>query len=296
MYFINGSYVKEEDAKISVLDLSILRGFGVFDYLRTYQGRPFHLWDHLQRLQYSAQQLGLNLPYTLEQIANIVSTVLELNGYEESSLKIIATGGVSPDQFTPQNPATLIVFAYPLTAYPAHFYTDGIKVATTPLNRSLPSCKTTQYVPGIVALQKGRLKNAQEVLYINSEGEILEATTSNFFGIKDGKLYTYVSEDVLAGITREVVLNIAKNSFEICFEPIPLSQIDTLDEAFLTASNKEVLPVTSINDTQIGDGQVGPVTKEIMRFFRAYTLQESWQPLNISCYLTVEKDRSAVPL
>lgn len=296
MYFINGSYVKEEDAKISVLDLSILRGFGIFDYLRTYQGRPFHLRDHLQRFQYSAKQLGLNLPYPLEQIATIINTVLELNGYEESSLKIIATGGVSPDQFTPQNPATLIVFAYPLTAYPAHFYTDGIKVATTQLNRSLPFCKTTQYVPGIVALQKGRLQNAQEALYLNAKGEILEATTSNFFGVKNKKLYTCISEEVLAGITREVVLNIAKDRFEICLEPIPANQIDTLDEAFLTASNKEVLPVTAIDENQVGDGQVGPVTKEIMRLFRTYTQQEHWQDLNIPCYLTEETDRSAVPL
>lgn len=294
MFFINGSYVQEAEAKISVLDLSILRGFGVFDYLRTYEGRPFHLWDHLLRLKYSAEKIGLELPYTLEEIAEIVGQVLERSSYPEASIKILATGGVSPDQFMPQNPATLIVFAYPLLPQLPELYQEGIKVITTPLSRSLPSCKTTQYIPGIVALSQGRKVNAFEALYVNGQGEILEATTSNFFGVKGGRLYTCMSEEVIAGITREVVLKLVKDHIEVCFEPIQVDAIGQLDEAFITSSNKEVMPVTQIDEIPIdrasceaqgkAQSQVGPITRQIIDLFRGYTLQPSWPSLQIPRY------------
>ena len=93
---LSGQYVPEQEAKISILDLAILRGFGVFDYLRTYRGRPFHLRDHLQRLNYSTQQMGLTLPHSLDAIEEIVHRVLTLNAHTEASLKILVTGGLAP--------------------------------------------------------------------------------------------------------------------------------------------------------------------------------------------------------
>ncbi len=284
MYYVNGQYVKEEEAKISVLDLAILRGFGVFDYLRTYRGRPFHLWDHLLRLKYSAEHIGLELPNTLTEIQQIVVTVQTLNQLEEASIKIIVTGGVSPDQFTPHTKTNLIVFAYPLTSYPHHCYTDGVKVITTQLNRSLPTSKTTQYTPAIVALQRGKAHNAVEALYLNPQNEILEATTSNFFGFKNGILCTCCSEEVLIGITREVVRKLAAPHFPIETRALHYDEIPTLDEAFLTASNKEVMPIVQIDSHKIGNGQVGPKTRLIMELFLSYTQSDDWPALNIPRY------------
>src|SRR5580698_7132972 len=91
MFYVNGQYVKEEEAKISILDLAILRGFGVFDYLRTYGGRPFHLWDHLLRLKFSAEHVGLTLPHSLLEIQEIVHNVQKLNNLSEASIKILVT-------------------------------------------------------------------------------------------------------------------------------------------------------------------------------------------------------------
>jgi branched-chain amino acid aminotransferase len=283
MYFINGSYVQEKEAKISVLDLGLLRGYGVFDYLRTYGGKPFHLWDHLQRLQYSASEIGLDLPYSLKEISEIIDHILVSNKLKEAGIKIIVTGGISSDQFTPQQQSTLVIFAYPLATYPKHCYTEGIPVITTQLARSLPFCKTTQYIPGIVALQKGD-KNALEALYLNDRNEILEGTTSNFFGIKNDTLYTCCSDAVLTGITREVVLNLAEKHFPIRLERIHYEEVETLSEAFLTASNKEVMPITKINSQPIGSGTVGPVTQKIMDLFVKYTQQDQWPMLQISRY------------
>lgn len=286
MYYVNGKYVKEEDAKISVLDLSILRGFGVFDYLRTYNGRPFHLHDHLERLKYSCEHIGLPLSYTFEQIEEIVHNVQKFSNLFEASIKILVTGGVSADQFTPFIPTNLIVFAYPLTSYPSQYYTDGIKVITTRLNRSLPTSKTTQYTPAIVAMQQGKAQDAKEALYINASDEILEATTSNFFAFKNNTLFTCCSDEVLIGITREVVLKLATPHFPINTRALTLHEITEMDEAFITASNKEVMPVIQIDSTQIGDGKVGPRTKQIIRLFKEYTQSHDWPPLEIPRYTT----------
>ncbi len=281
MYYVNGRYVKKEDALISVLDLSVLRGFGVFDYLRTYQGRPFHLEEHLMRLRYSVEQLGMELPLSFAEIETIVLRLKELNSLYEASIKIIVTGGISDDQFIPHQKPTLIILVSPLKAYAQECFTQGIDVITTQLSRSLPMSKTIQYTPAIVALQKSR---AKEALYLNTQGEILEATTSNFFAFKQKTLYTCNSEEILMGITREVVLQLATPLFPLELRSIRYEELPEIDEAFITASNKEVMPVISIDGIPIGNGQVGPLTEQLMCLFHSYTKQESWPFLNISRY------------
>lgn len=285
MYYINGKFVEQEEAKISVLDLSILRGFAAFDYLRTYRKKPFHLWEHLLRLQYSCEEMGIVLPKSLDEIEKIVLTLLERTDFPEASLKLIVTGGVSPDQITPLAEAShLIAFAYPLSVPPESYYLDGIDVITTRLNRSLPTCKTTQYTSAIAAMQKAKSPRPKEILYVNDKEEILEATTSNFFGFKKGILHTCCSEGVLTGITREVVLRLVDGIFPVEKRALSLQELSSVEEAFITASNKEVLPVVEIDGQKIGNGKVGPRTKELMRLFREYTAQEHWPKLQIERY------------
>ena len=284
MYYVNGEFVKKEDAKISILDLAVLRGFGVFDFLRTYRGRPFHLWDHLLRLKYSTEQIGLALPKSLNAIEDIVYRLQTLNPLPEASIKLLVTGGVSTDQFSPQMASDLIAFIYPLSLYPSHFFSEGIKVMTTRFNRSLPTSKTTQYTPAIVAMQQGKQVNAQEVLYLNNQNEILEATTSNFFAFKDDTLYTCSSDEVLIGITREVVLKLASPYFPIKHQALQYEEIPEMQEAFITASNKEVMPVVQVDTFKVGNGKVGPRTQKIMELFRDYTEKSEWPMLHIPRY------------
>ncbi len=283
MFYVNGQYVKEEDAKISILDLALLRGFSIFDYMRTYSSRPFHIREHLLRLQYSAEHIGLTLPSSLNEIHDIVHRVLKLNTLSEASIKILVTGGISPDQFTPQSCSNLIVFVYPIAPYPEHFFTEGIKVITTQLTRCLPASKTTNYTPAIVAMNRGD-ENAQEVIYLNAQNEFLEASTSNFFAFKNDTLYTCSSDEILIGITREVVLKLSSPHFSIEEKPLRYSDLPDIQEAFLTASNKEVMPVVQIDRIKIGDGKVGPKTKKIMQLFRKYTESSQWPELTIPRY------------
>ncbi len=285
MYFIDGVYLQDEDALISVRDLSILRGFGVFDFLKTYQGKPFHLREHLLRLRYSAEGIGLTLPYSLEAIAEIVEHLLKRSKLQEAAIKILVTGGISPDQFTPVKPS-LIAFAYPLAPCPQEFYEQGVNVVTTPLSRSLPTYKTLQYLPGIVAVQQGHAVQAKEAIYLSQNGVLLEGVTSNFFAFKQGVLHTCMSDAVLAGITREVVLQRLSQDFSISYEPVTYDDIPLLEEAFITASNKEILPVVQIDHTRIGHGRIGKNTQKIMTSFHQYTHSGHWPPLEIPRYET----------
>ena len=277
IYYINGNYVPEGEAKLSVFDLSILRGFGVFDYLRTYKKRPFHLWDHLERLNYSAENLRLKIPCSLAEIAKIIDSLIELNQIEEAGIKIIVTGGVSIDQFTPQT-ASLIVLVFALTKYPKYFYTKGVSAITTSLTRSFPKLKTTQYIPAIVTLHDHQ---AEEAIYLNQARELLEATTSNFFCFKKNTLYTCNSDEILLGVTREIVLKLAAQRFPIQLRSINYEELSTIDEAFITASNKEIMPLIKIDHHQIGTGEVGVRTKEMIQAFREYTQQFEWKALSI---------------
>jgi branched-chain amino acid aminotransferase len=206
---------------------------------------------------------------------SIVQELMKRGALNEAGIKILVTGGTSPDQLLPGDQPRLILFATEHIPPPAERFTQGISVVTTPLARSLPTSKTTHYAPGIIALQKNA--GALEALYVNGRGEILEGATSNFFAIKGGTLYTCHSEEILLGITREVVLHLAPLPLKLQ----PVTQGDSLDEAFITASNKEVMPVVQIDGKPVGNGAVGPHTQRLMQTFRAYTQEPTWAPLSI---------------
>lgn len=282
-FFINGTFLDKEQALLPVLDLGLLRGYGVFDYLRTYGGRPFHCKEHLARFFYSAKKTALTVPHTTSELESIIEELLRKSGPGEKSIKILLTGGISEDQLYPQDTNTLIAFAYPLTSYPKSFYTDGIKVLTTSLRRSIPCSKTTQYLPAILALKEGKKSGAAEALYLNDKQEILEATTSNFFAFKHGVLLTPPEEEIMIGITREVVLRLAKELFPIEIRPISKEEIPFLDEAFVSASNKEIMPVTHIDGIPLRSPN-RPLTQKIMDLFAEYAQKGVYTPLTIARY------------
>ena len=283
--YINGKYMGEEDAKISIFDLAFLRGFAVFENLRTYQKKPFHLKEHLERLYFSAEQIGLEPSHSFEEITQIVETLLDMTPDLESGIKIFLTGGISPDQFTPQTKGNLIAFTYPLPLLPSEYFENGITAVTTMLSRSQPLAKTTQYTSAVLALKQGTSIGAKEALYLSQSGEVLEGTTSSFFGVKENALYTCSSEEVLLGITQEVVIRLAEENYEVKRQGIFKEEIGSLSEAFITSSNREIIPVSKIDDQIIGQGKVGPVTRKMIRLFRSYTKGEDWSPLSIPRYM-----------
>ncbi len=276
--FLNQQWVELECASIPISDLGTMRGYGVFDYLRTYGGKPFHLLDHLVRLERSAEILDLKLPLTFQEIEAIIVEILKRTGFSETSIKLILTGGQSSDQFTYENAPTFCVMAYPYKPFPNKFYDEGVAVCTTTALRSFPQAKSTCYLTAMAAMKKARLIGAQDALYVNQQNEVLEALTGNIFVVKEGRLITPMSEEILSGITREVVRRCAEPDIEVEIAALPLSELESWDEVFITSTSREVMPVISIDGKSIRDGKIGELTKEMQARFKAYTKGEKWPP------------------
>ncbi|MCA9887291.1 MAG: aminotransferase class IV [Anaerolineae bacterium] len=270
VYYVNGAYVDRDNALLPVTDLAILRGYGVFDYLRTYHGEPVSLEANVARLRQSATLIGLDYPWSDAEIAAIVRETLNHNDHPESSIRIVVTGGSSPDNIMPNGSPSLIVMVDAHKPNPDWWYTQGVKIVTANIARLYPGAKSINYIPAILARKKADA-NAVEVIYTTDTGHVLEGTTSNLFLVMDGKLITPHLERVLPGITRRTIINAASKEFVIEERDIDLDELYSADEAFITAANKRVVPVSTVDDRTIGDGQPGPVTQRVMALFDAVT-------------------------
>jgi branched-chain amino acid aminotransferase len=153
---------------------------------------------------------------------------------------------------------------------PDWWYTDGAKIITLEIERFIPGAKSTNYLTAVWALQLAHQQDAIESIYVDRSNHMLEGTTTNFYFFKGNKLIT-TQTDILPGITRSVVLDLVKNHFEVEFKDIAKSEIEGMEEVFISASNKEIVPINQINDTTIGSGKPGPNTRKVMQLFRDYT-------------------------
>lgn len=272
IYYLNGEFVSADEATLPLNDLAIVRGYGVFDYLRTYNGgKPFHLDEHIQRLARSAEQIKLQLPNSLSEIYEIVHETIEKNSFEEAGIRLVVTGGTSPSFFTPTGDSTLAVMLSPAPTYPEENYTEGTKIITVKTAREYPTVKSLNYIGAIVAMKEADAAGAIEAVYLDANDNLTEATRCNFVGVKGNTLIT-AAENVLDGITRNVVITLAAEqpNLEIEMRSLPYAEIEQLDEAFITSSTKEVMPVTIIDDLTVGTGRPGPVTNQLHDLFRTY--------------------------
>ena len=271
IYYIDGKFVPEDNAMISARDLIVLRGFGVFDFLITYNKRPFHLKDHVCRLENSAAKIGLTLNHSNAEICEIVEETVRRNTHhDESNIRIVYTGGVSSDGVTPEGCGKLMVMVTPKPELPDWWYSKGAKIITLDIERFIPGAKSTNYLTAVWAVGKAREQNAIEAIYVDRNQRILEGTTTNFYFFDNSKLVTTHS-DILPGITRSVLLDLMKGHFEIELRDIAKDEIASMQEVFISASNKEVVPVVKINDTVVGDGKPGANTLKVMKLFKDYT-------------------------
>ncbi|MFO8085434.1 MAG: aminotransferase class IV [Desulfobacterales bacterium] len=271
IFYIDGEFLPEENARIPVNDMAILRGYGIFDFFRTYGGKPFHLKDHLERLEHSAKSIALELPLSLEKIHDIVIETLKKNRHKDSNVRIVITGGQTEDFITPSGKPRLLVMVTEVSVYPEKWYRNGVKIITVPLERQIPAAKSLNYLSAILALKEAYQKNAVEAVYTDRKGNLREGTTSNFFVFIEGKMVTPGTEDILPGITRQVVLDLAKNEFEVQVRDIHMDELAKAQGAFLSSSNKQILPVVRVNDLGIGEEKTCKQTRLIMKCFEEYT-------------------------
>lgn len=271
VYYINGEYVDSTKATIPANDLAILRGYGVFDFLRTYGGVPFQLGAHLRRLEQSAKLLELNCPWDIEELMTIVMETLKRNTYAESNIRIIVTGGDSPDNFMPQGKSRLMVMVTPIPDINQAYYTDGAEVVTMEIERYIPGAKSLNYIPGIIARRKALQINPKSIETIyRVNGNVIEGTTTNTFMVKDG-IWVTPGDRLLPGITRSETIKLLESYTTIETRDIPLEEYTSADEVIITSSTKDVMPIVKVDDTVIGDGKLGQHTKTLMKAWRAMT-------------------------
>ena len=273
IYYVDGRYVPSDKAVLPVDDLSILRGYGVCDIMRTYNGRPYFLNEHLLRLEHSAHKVGLSFPWTQEELKEIVLQTLGLDqGIAESNIRIVVTGGSSPDFFTPMGTPRLIVMVTPIKKLPLFWYANGVKIITIRQERQVPDAKVTSYIQAAIALKKAEEENAVEAIYVNKKNQALEGTTSNLFAFFKDLLVT-PGQGVLKGITRSVILSLGHQLFNVEERPLELEKLLQADEVFITGTNKGVVPVIQIDGNLIGQGKPGKNTKIVVQALEQHTLE-----------------------
>jgi len=274
LYYINGDFTPASQAAIGLNDLGLVRGYGVFEVLRTYGERPFGLRAHLDRLAYSAAQIELALPAPLPAIEAIVMETLARNAARDVTIRIIVTGGASSSFLMPEDRPTLLVMVAPVKPYAAQMYADGAALITVDAARFMPTVKSLNYIPAILGQRRARAAGAIEALYCDAAGVITECTTSNFFIFKGDQLIT-PAQDVLPGVTRAATLEVAGDIFEIVTRPILRGELAEADEAFITSTTKEIMPIVRIDEQPIGAGRPGARTQRLRQSFQAYVTQGS---------------------
>jgi len=274
VHFLNGKLVKDSELYIPVRDLGYLRGYAVFDFLITYKRRPFMLEKHIDRLFNSATHIGLSIPWSKKQIRSWVMKTLKASDPGEKAIKIIVSGGKSDTLHPPKTP-TIIILIDPRHIYSRDHFEKGVSIITVKHNRYLPHAKTNHYIEGVKQVQVAAKSGAIEPVYYDDK-QVFEGATCNIFAVIKGKLLTPKSR-ILPGITRNTLLKHFRSPVPMKIADFSRAELMKASEVFLTASNKEVMPVTKIDGKRVGNGKVGPVTKEAMKQFAEFTESNAWE-------------------
>jgi len=278
--YISGKFFDKENAKISVFDHGLLYGDGVFEGMRSYNGKVFRLREHMIRLWNSARALMIEIPITLEEMESAINETLKVNDIQDGYIRLLITRGIGTlglDAHLCSEPQVVIIAAQ-LALYPAELYEKGLDIVTASTIRTnsamvSPQIKSMNYLNNIFAKIEGHLAGCAEVLMLNTKGEVAECSGDNIFIISKGKLHTPPPEaGILEGITRQTVIDIAIE-MGIPVKEMPMTRYDIFaaDECFLTGSGAELIPVVKLDGRPIGTGKPGAMTKKLLDRFHEET-------------------------
>ena len=281
--YIDGKYVSDQDAKVSVFDHGLLYGDGVFEGIRVYSGKIFRLPQHLDRLFASAKAIMLPVPMTRQELTEACCQTCAKNKLRDGYIRLVVTRGVGYlglNPFKCKNP-TVFIIAATIELYPEEIYRKGLNLVTAGTVRTSaaavsPSIKSLNYLNNILAKIEAVNAGTVEAMMLNSEGYVAECTGDNIFIVRGGKLETPpVSAGALVGITRAVVIELAAKLGIGTSEPnLTRYDIMTADECFLTGTAAEIVPVATLDARPIGSGKPGPVTLKLTSEFRTLTSAE----------------------
>ena len=242
----DGQFKDYNDLSISIADLGVQRGYGIFDFLRTTEQHAHFLNDHLDRFYASANAMHLHLSLSRQEIIDIVNTLIRENNIPYSGIKLLLTGGDASDGYTMNKPR-LSLFQQPLTPLPIVLPETGIHVISREYQRQLPHVKTTDYLMAIWLQPWLKEQGGDELLYYNQE-TITECPRSNIFMIDHDNVLVTPKENMLWGITRKKIIEIADSiGLKIEQRNIPLEELYKAKEVFISSSTKRIMPVERID-------------------------------------------------
>ena len=274
--FLNGQFLDINEAKISILDRGFNYGDGLFETMRSYNGRVFKLDLHLNRLLKSAQEIFIDVPYDKEQLKKTIYEVIKKNSFKEAIIKLTVTRGVSEPGLSIQYSSrpTLLVYAIQFKPLPKEYFNNGVDISLHPfsaikLSGLTDQIKSCNYLSHIIIKKLAEDQNTFEGIMLNEKDHVCEGTSSNIFIIKNGVLITPpISEYVLEGVTRNVIHEIVNNHNIFSKENnFTAKDIESADEVFLTNTGIEVLPVGKVDNITIKKPIPGPLTKFIHNQF-----------------------------
>jgi branched-chain amino acid aminotransferase len=282
--YIDGKYLPEGLAKVSVFDHGLLYGDGVFEGIRAYNGRVFRLKEHIDRMYDSAKTLDIRPPISKEEMAEVICEVLRRNKLADAYIRPIITRGVGDLGLDPRKcpKASVIVIAVTWGAMYGDLYEKGLKAVTVSVRRNPPEClppnvKSLNYLNNILAKIEANYKGGDEAIFFDTNGYISEGSGDNLYVVKNGEILTPYTLNNLRGVTRMVVLEIAE-SLGITVKEQNLGYFDlyTADELICTGTAAEVAPITWVDGRVIGTGRPGPITRQLMAEFKIVTDKEGY--------------------
>jgi branched-chain amino acid aminotransferase len=280
--YLDGKYVPEAEAKVSVFDHGLLYGDGVFEGIRAYNGRIFRLEEHLERLYDSAKTLDLKVPITKEEFTQVIREVLRRNNLTNAYIRPVVTRGKGDLGLDPRKcpKATIFVIAVEWGAMYGDLYEKGLKavsvsVRRTPAESMPPNVKSLNYLNNILAKIEANYKGGDEAIFFDTNGYVSEGSGDNIFVVKNGVIITPPTLNNLRGVTRMVVLEIAQSmGITIKEQNIGYFDLYSADEVFVTGTAAEVAPIREVDGRIIGIGKPGPITRQMMAAFKTATETE----------------------
>ena len=274
--YMNNNLVDASEATVSVFDHGLLYGDGIFEGIRLYDSCVFKLDEHLERLEYSAKAIMLEMPWSRQQIADAVCETCRANDLKDGYIRLVVTRGVGSLGLSIKNcdQPQLIIIADKIQLYPQEFYDNGLKIITVPTRRSNPAAlppavKSLNYLNNILAKIEAQHLGYHEAIMLNDQGYIAECTGDNVFIVHKGELITpAASSGALKGITRDTALAIAEE-LGIPWREANMTRYDVwvAEEVFLTVTAAEIVPIVEIDARVIGDGKPGPITAQFLESF-----------------------------
>lgn len=280
--YIDGRFYDRDEAKISVFDHGFLYGDGVFEGIRAYNGRIFRLQEHLDRLYDSAKTIDLAVPITKAEMTRAIIETLKKNNLTDGYIRPLVTRGVGDLGLDPKKcpKASVIVIAVAWGAMYGDLYEKGLKAISVSVRRNPadalpPNVKSLNYLNNILGKIEANYKGGDEAIFFDTNGYISEGSGDNIFIVKNGVIYTPPTLNNLRGITRAVVVELAKShGLALAEQNLGYYDMYSADEVFVTGTAAEVAPIVLIDGRSIGSGKPGPVTRQLMGAFKTVTERE----------------------